>query len=406
MARKSNVTPSYLPHKQSGRARLVWTDLTGVRQQKLLPGKFGTRESLAAKARLELEIATSPTRGVVRHPDVAVAEVLAAYMASAQRYYRGADGNPTKELHVIRYALKPVRELYACLPANEFGPRALAAVRQQMVAAGLARTLINRRIGVVKRAIKWAVSEELLPPASYESLRSLAGLRLGRTDAKESDPVKPVPDDVLAATLPYLPQQVRMMIELMSHTGMRASETCGMTLGQIDCTREVWLYWPTRHKTAHHGNGRTIPLGPSAKGILSAHLAGRTLAREAPIFSPAVAQEERFAQMRVDRKSKVQPSQDRPCQACSRLGPADDSQPARRARFRACRPTCATPRCGSLRPPTVRPSSRRSDRPCNHRHPRHTSGGHPHNERERPPPRSRSSRAWARIPLWNPRPSE
>ena len=317
MARKSNVTPSYLSHKQSGRARLVWTDVTGVRQQKLLPGKFGTRESLAAKARLELEIATSPTRGVVRHPDVAVAEVLAAYMAHAQRYYRGADGNPTKELHGIRYAIKPVRELYACLPANEFGPRALAAVRQQMVAAGLARTLINRRIGVVKRAIKWAVSEELLPPASYESLRSLAGLRLGRTDAKESDPVKPVPDDVLAATLPYLPQQVRMMIELMSHTGMRPSETCGMTLGQIDRTGEVWLYRPTRHKTAHHGNGRTIPLGPSAKGILSAHLAGRTLAREAPIFSPAVAQEERFAQMRVDRKSKVQPSQDRPCQACS-----------------------------------------------------------------------------------------
>src|SRR6188508_3130610 len=31
-------TPSYLLYKQSGRARVVWYDATGSRQQKLLPG--------------------------------------------------------------------------------------------------------------------------------------------------------------------------------------------------------------------------------------------------------------------------------------------------------------------------------------------------------------------------------
>ncbi len=44
-------TPSYLPHKQSGRARAVWTDQTGVRHQKLLPSPFDSSESRTAFAR-------------------------------------------------------------------------------------------------------------------------------------------------------------------------------------------------------------------------------------------------------------------------------------------------------------------------------------------------------------------
>ena len=57
MTRHRNAAPSYLEHKQASRDRLVWTDSLGIRQQKLLPGLFGSAESLAAKARLELELA-------------------------------------------------------------------------------------------------------------------------------------------------------------------------------------------------------------------------------------------------------------------------------------------------------------------------------------------------------------
>ncbi len=68
MARHRNPVLSYVLHKQSGRARLIWTDALGTRQQKLLPGPFGSAESLTAKARLELEDATdylfSPARAV------------------------------------------------------------------------------------------------------------------------------------------------------------------------------------------------------------------------------------------------------------------------------------------------------------------------------------------------------
>jgi hypothetical protein len=54
MARSRNLTPSYVPHQQSGQGRLTWYDRASFRRQKLLPGPFGSPESLTAKARLEL----------------------------------------------------------------------------------------------------------------------------------------------------------------------------------------------------------------------------------------------------------------------------------------------------------------------------------------------------------------
>ena len=308
MSRRKS-TPSYLPHKQSGRARAVWTDQTGIRHQKLLPGPFDSSESRTAFARLQLEIETAPT-GTVTDPDgITVNEVMLAYLAHADRYYVDGEGKPTDEIVSITRSIKPVRELYGNTTAAHFGPRALAAVRQHMIGLGWCRSLINKRIDRIRRAMKWAASEELIPVATYEALRTLTGLRRGRTDARESEPVKPVADHFVEATLSHLPVHIRVMVELMMHTGMRPGEVCAMTLNQIDRTGKAWTYRPTRHKTAHHGKERVIPFGPKAHAVLVAFLHGRVLAPDAPVFSPRAAREERHAKMREERKSKVQPSQ-------------------------------------------------------------------------------------------------
>jgi hypothetical protein len=81
-----------------------------VRHEKLLPGPYGSEESLAAKAWLGLELATSPTRNAVESVDLTVAEVIAAYMAFAARYYVDAEGKLTKELESVKVAAEPVRE--------------------------------------------------------------------------------------------------------------------------------------------------------------------------------------------------------------------------------------------------------------------------------------------------------
>jgi integrase len=309
VSRPRNASPAYIPHAKSGRGRLQWYDALGNRREKLLPGPYGSPESLAAKARLELELAAAPTGTAAGRGGITVAEVILAFHRHATGYYVDPDGKPTKELLVIRYALRPVRELYGLTPAAEFGPLRLKAVRQQMVEAGLSRALINRRVSVVKRVFKWACSEELIPPATYEGLRTVAGLERGRTAAREADPVEPVDDGVVDATLPHLPEHVRAIIELLRHTGMRPAEACALTLGQVDRAAEVWVYRPRRHKTHYRGKARAIPLGPKARALLAAFLAGRAVGPDDPVFSPRRAREERFARMRASRKSRVQPSQ-------------------------------------------------------------------------------------------------
>jgi integrase len=112
------------------------------------------------------------------------------------------------------------------------------------------------------------------------------------------------------------------MVELMVYTGMRPSEVCAMTLNQIDRSGDMWKYRPSKHKTAHHGKERVIPLGPNARVVLAAFLVGCALEPNELLFSPRRAREERFVRLRENRKTKVQPSQ------VSRKNPKPERMPA------------------------------------------------------------------------------
>lgn len=81
------------------------------------------------------------------------------------------------------------------------------------------------------------------------------------------------------------------------------------TLGQINRVGDIWVYTPLKHKTEHKGKGRTVLLGQTAQAVITAHLDGRALGPDEPLFSPRRQREERFARLRATRKSKVQPSQ-------------------------------------------------------------------------------------------------
>ena len=185
------LTTSYVPHKQSGRGRAVWYDATGTRQQKLLPGLFNSPESLTAKARLELELITSPTTTAtpVDPATLSVAEVLAAYLDFAHRHYRGPDGNPSDQVRHVKTVIRHVRELYGESPATSFGPMALKVVRQKFVELKWSRKSVNARVERVRRIFKWAVAEELVSPLIYQALSAVAGLQRGRTTARETEPI-------------------------------------------------------------------------------------------------------------------------------------------------------------------------------------------------------------------------
>jgi hypothetical protein len=70
-----------------------------------------------------------------------------------------------------------------------------------MIEKGWCRSTINMQIGRVKALFKWAVAQEQISPTIYHGLQSVSGLKAERSQARESDPVRPVTDDVVEMTL-------------------------------------------------------------------------------------------------------------------------------------------------------------------------------------------------------------
>lgn len=297
MSNRRKPTPSYLHHKQSGRARAVWTDQNGDRQQKLLPGPFDSAESRTAFARLQLELEAAPHRPLDVSTGASVNEVLLAFLRHAEGHYRRQDGSVTNEFDEYKLVARYVREVYGDTPAAAFGPLALKAVRQKFVTAGWCRGFVNQRVGRVRRIFKWAASEELVPAGVYQSLATVTGLQRGRTAARETEPVGPVADETVDATLPFLNRHVRGLVEFQRLTGCRPGEACNVRRCDIDTGGPIWLYRPPHHKTAWRGKRRTIALGPKAQELLKEFFTSDV---GAYLFSPARAVEE----LRIERSAK------------------------------------------------------------------------------------------------------
>ena len=301
--------PAYKLHKPSGHARVI------IDGRHVYLGPFGSPESHENYARLiadylRREPARRPAQGRSTLPGAAltIGQLILAYWTFAKGYYV-RDGQPTKELSGMKDSLRPLRELFGRMLANEFGPKSLAIVRQHMISQQkLARTETNKRIGRIKRVFKWGVAEELVEPSVYHGLQALAGLRYGRTEARETEPVKPVADRDVDAILPFLSPPVRAMVEVQRLAGMRPGEVVLMRPSDIDRTEEVWLYEPYTHKNRWRRHRRIIPLGPKAQEILPPFL---DRASEAFLFSPKEAEawriEQQIANAGQCRKTKIFP---------------------------------------------------------------------------------------------------
>lgn len=296
-------------------------------------GDYGSPESYQRFARVQAEYAAATANGgasPLPPGGLTVNALCARYLEHSESYYRDADG-PTGEVREVALALRPLRRLYGDTPAEEFGPLRLKAVRQSMVdgswltmeekagrkAAGhkatCCRRTTNQRVSKICRAFRWAVGEELLPPSVYQALRSVPGLRVGRSEAAERPDVPPVPDSVVDATLPFLGAVVRAMVELQRLTGMRPGEVCKLCPGMVDRDglkvdgTEVWVIrFGRKHKTGWQGHLKAVPLGPRAQAVLLPFL---DRPPDAPCFSPAESVEQFRAAKRAARQTPVQPSQ-------------------------------------------------------------------------------------------------
>lgn len=278
--------PSYRRHKVSGHAVVT---LNG-RDHYL--GPHGSPESVDAYKRLIAEwttagpAATAATNAEsTAGADFRICELLAAYLEYAERYYI-KDGEPTGEAKNVKEATRQLQELYGMTPVADFGPTALKTVRQKMIGTKLSRRVINFRVNRIRRVFKWGVENELVAPGVLHALQAVAALRAGRSDARETGPVRPVSEETVNAILPHVTPQVRAMIELQQLTGMRPNEVTAMRPMDIDRSQTTWVYRPARHKTEHHGIERVIYLGPRAQAIVTPYLLRPV---ESFLFSPKEA---------------------------------------------------------------------------------------------------------------------
>jgi integrase len=210
--------PSYRHHKVSGHA------IVTLNGKDHYLGPWQSESSKTEYQRLITEwIAagkTTTTKDLESRNGIIVAELLAAYLAEAEVSYT-KNGHPTSHLHNIKDALIPLRELYAKEAVATFSPLKLKAVREAMVKRGLCRSTVNKHVGTIKRIFKWGTENELVPATVFHALQAVSGLRRGRSAAKESVPVKPVPEACVEAALVHVSAQVAAMVRLQQLTGMR-----------------------------------------------------------------------------------------------------------------------------------------------------------------------------------------
>lgn len=297
--------PAYRLHKPSGQA------VVRIEGRDNYLGKHGTEASQEAYRRLIADWATSPRTQAASSPspgglDLTISELMVAYWDKHVTVYYSKNGRPTSEVDNVRQALRFLRRLFGSTRTREFGPQALKLVRQAMVEAGRRRTLINKDVNRVRGMFRWAVEHELLPVTVYQCLLTVAALRRGRSPAKEAEPILPVPEEHVRATLPFLSPQVAAMVQLQLATGARPGEITALRPRDITLAEGVWAYRPMEHKTEHFGRQRAIFLGPRAQELLRPWL-DRT--PDSFCFSPAEVVEARNARKRAARQSKVTPSQ-------------------------------------------------------------------------------------------------
>jgi integrase len=296
MGAKAPRIPGYLLHKASGQARIR------IRGRDYYLGKYNSPESREHYHKLVAQYIAEADAvlQVVDCDQTSVAELVAQYVEFAKQHYRH---NPD-ERYRIKAAITPLVEFYGALPVEEFSPKKLKAVRQQIIdrrnaitGKPLSRKYVNQLTGLIKKIFKWGVSEELAPVTVFQALDTLPGLRKGRTEGvAESRPVKPVPEEHVTAILSHLQPEIATMVQVQWLTGMRPDETTILKPKFIERTGDIWIYTiPSRFEDDSDSGGsktdwlenvdkKEILLGPQAQKLLSPWLVDRL--PEEYLFSP------------------------------------------------------------------------------------------------------------------------
>lgn len=298
----STKVPAYRLHKASGQARVT---IPGTGGGTLYLGTYGSPESReryaeAVAAWLKGQQAPAPSTRC-SSGSYTVGRLVLDYCEHVSLYYRDLEGQPTKQAPNERRALSLLVRRFETIECRDFGPKRLKDYQQGLaVEHGLARKTVNEYTAAVRRAFSWAVSEELVPGSVTHALREVRNLQRGRSQARETEPVRPVPRQIVDKTLPHLGSIVADVVRLQLMTGARPGEVLQLRPCDLDRSGSVWLFNVPHHKNAYRGHSRVIAFGPQAQAILTAYLDRDP---STPCFSPREATAEHIAKKAEARKT-------------------------------------------------------------------------------------------------------
>ena len=176
--------------------------------------------------------------------------LLDAYHEHATRYYRDADG-PTSTMHEIRVVIR-VRGVVRHSPRRGVH----AAEDEEQRCKGWVVAECSRRsqpaVGHRQADHKWAASENSSRVGASRHFCRRWAEAWTTHDGAEMEPVEPVDDAVVDATLPHLSRFIRGMVEVgdsRRHATRRG--ICSLRRSDIDTGGDIWLYRPPKHKNTH-----------------------------------------------------------------------------------------------------------------------------------------------------------
>lgn len=280
MAKKE---PGYCLHKGTGQA---YIKLDG---KAYYLGEYGSDESKERYNRLKSEWLSN------RHSEkfqpkessgATIADLCLLYLDFAETYYKASS-----EYENLQLAIKPLSELFATLPAKQFGILQFRACREWWLKPGTrSRQYVNKQMKRLLRVFKWMTGEGLIPSSIFESLRCVASLQRGRSEAKEAPRILPANEKVVQATLPHMTQVLRDMVEFQLLVGCRPGEVVAIKPCMVDRSTDVWTITLDKHKGAWRGHSRFIYVGPKAQRILTKYL---LRSADSFCFSPIESEKER-----------------------------------------------------------------------------------------------------------------
>ena len=233
---------------------------------------------------------------------ISLNELILVFLEHARQYYR-KNGKVTREAEQIAEVLRLLRKHHGRVTTDAFGPMLLKELRQQMISEmDWSRKHINKQVSRLVRMFKWAVENELATSEEHAALAAIAGLKKGRTDARETHGVACVDDSVVETTIKHLPELVADMVRLQRLTGARPGEICSLKPEDIDRSGQVWVYTPAAHKTEHFEQDRVVMIGPKAQIILSPYLLRPA---DAFCFTPAESERRRYDKLAAERMTPL-----------------------------------------------------------------------------------------------------